>query len=169
MNGVAIAANGQEMRIIGTTPIQIANMPMQSAKVLAGNEPDKVILSVGKLADHSAISVFDSKKWTLYEKDTFGVNSNAKTIATGVRNESTGGLYIMNNFQLANADKLQIVDEEMPTPETLAVIASINTYYGTMKLKSTADKIRFFHAVFAHPTFNAFHNALTHRQTLPLD
>jgi hypothetical protein len=160
MSGIAIAANGQEMRIIGTTPIQIANMPMQSAKVLAGDEPDKVILSVGKLADHSVISVFESNKWTLYEKDTFGVHSGAKTIATGVRDESTGGLYIMNNFQLANADKLQIIDEKQPTPETLAVLASINTFYGTMKLKSTADKVRFFHAVFAHPTFNAFHSAL---------
>lgn len=160
MNGVAIAANGQEMKIIGTTPIQIASLPMQTAKVIAGKEPDKVILSVGKLADHSAISVFDSDKWTLYDEKSFSVSPEAKTIAIGVRNKETGGLYIMDNVQLNKAEELQIVAEEQPTPDILAVLASINTYYGTVKLQSTADKVRFFHSVFAHPTFNAFHSAL---------
>ena len=174
--GAAIAANNQSMPVQGAHVMQWQQLPPQTHKVLAGL--NDTILSIPRLADQGMCSVFLRDRWLVIDESTFRVNENARIMAQGYRENQPGGLYRMGDqpVPLYNAQRVNSLvhesdeyytDDFSDIKERCLTIATVNTYYSQVKLRSAAERAAFYHAAFGFPAVSTMYKALARHLTLP--
>lgn len=176
--GVAVAANNQSMPVQGAHAMKWQQLPPQTHKVLAGL--NDTILSIPRLADQGMCSVFLRDRWLVIDESTFRVNENARIMAQGYRENQPGGLYRMGDQPVPLYDAQRVnslvhetlsaeyhFDDFSDIKERCLTIATVNTYYSQVKLRSTAERAAFYHATFGFPSISALYKALARHLTLP--
>jgi hypothetical protein len=166
------------MPVRGALNMQWQELPPQTHKVLEGL--NDTILSIPRLADQGMCSVFLQDRWLVIDESTFRLNENAHIMAQGYREKQPGGLYRMGEQPVPLYDVHHVnslvqetlsdeyaSDDLSDIQEKCCTIATVNTYYSQVKLRSAAERAVFYHATFGFPSVSTMYRALARHLTLP--